>query len=41
MVIEPGPQPTSSTRIPGRSSGDRYDAEFSTVRAACAPTTLA
>jgi hypothetical protein len=28
----PGPQPTSSTFIPGARKGARYSAEFSTVR---------
>ena len=31
-VIVPGPAPTSSRLMPGRSAGSRYAAEFSAVR---------
>jgi hypothetical protein len=33
-VMEPGPQPTSSSRIPGFRNGRRNAAAFSTVRLA-------
>ena len=40
-VMEPGPQPTSSNRMPGLRKGRKNAAEFSAVRLAWLVTTEA